>query len=144
MNDDVLLAKYLAAAGIERIPKDLSAPRFVEKHHSPEQRRDYLERTMILTKIWNCADTDTGRLAGLKAYMEGPEPRDDVAKILEEHGFVEAKQYGKRLNLNEYEFTDDGKIIAYETTKDFLGRPSTTQRTFDSPTLKRIRDYLGY
>ena len=69
---------------------------------------------------------------------------NDVAKILEEHGFVEAKQYGKRLGINEYEFTDDGKIIAYETTKDFLGRPSTTQRTFDSPTLKRIRDYLGY
>lgn len=69
---------------------------------------------------------------------------NDVAKILEEHGFVEAQQYGKRLGINEYEFTDDGKIIAYETTKDLLGRPSTTQRTFDSPTLKRIRNYLGY
>jgi hypothetical protein len=69
---------------------------------------------------------------------------NDVAKILEEHGFVEAQQYGKRLGIHEYEFTDDGKIIAYETTKDLLGKPSTTQRTFDSPTLKRIRNYLGY
>ena len=69
---------------------------------------------------------------------------DDVARILEDHGFVEADQYGKRVYLHEYEFTDDGKIIAYENIVDDLGRMTTSKRTFGSPTLKRIRDYLGY
>ncbi len=103
MNDDLLLAKYLVAAGIERIPKDLSASRFVEKHQSPEQRRDYLERNTILTKIWNCADTDTGRLAGLKAYMEGPNPRDDIAKII--NSFIGSRH--NRLPKTEIEFALD-------------------------------------
>lgn len=69
---------------------------------------------------------------------------DDVARILEDHGFVEADRYGKRMRLHEYEFTDDGKIKAFETITDDLGRAKTSQKTFNNPTIKAVRNYLQY
>ncbi len=69
---------------------------------------------------------------------------EDVARVLEDHGFSEAEIYGKRQRLHEYEFTDDGKIRAFETQADKLGRVKTIQKTFDSPTIQAVRNYLGY
>ncbi len=86
MDENEVLAKYLPAAGIDRVPDDLSVPRTQEKDSSIKSHYDYLKRNAILTKLWNCSNTDAGRLAGLKDYAAGPEPRDDVIKMM--HGFI--------------------------------------------------------
>ena len=63
------VSKYFDAAQIDRLPLDLSAPRYEPSKLSPEARRIRYERCRAATAIWNAADTRAGRLQALKNYQ---------------------------------------------------------------------------
>ena len=63
------VSKYFDAAQIERLPLDLSAPRYEPSKPSSEARRIRYQRCRAATAIWNAADTRAGRLQALKDYQ---------------------------------------------------------------------------
>ena len=63
------VSKYFDAAQLERLPFDLSTPRYEPSKPSPEARRIRYERCRAATAIWNAADTRAGRLQALKNYQ---------------------------------------------------------------------------
>ena len=70
---------------------------------------------------------------------------DLTTKFLDEHGFREYDGVGSRAET--YEVVDDVddkvKVIAYGTFSKG-GKAGITQKTFRNPTLKSLRNWMGY
>jgi hypothetical protein len=74
---------------------------------------------------------------GLKDKKKGM-----AEKFLKDHGFRHSDTPGKS---ETYTYDKDGKIKAFSgVVNSKTGKKSVSQKTFDNPTLKSLRDWMGY
>jgi len=97
------------------VPKIIDIIRKIKK--KPRKQRDWPDVPL------------TGRREGL------------TETFLEEHGYSHSDIPGEP---ETYTYDKDGKIKAYASTVKKGGRSGVSVKTFNNPTLKSLRNWMGY
>ncbi len=99
----------------------------------------------LLEKIGGSGGGSRSRLKIKKKQEIDDSPRDPriTEKFLEDHGYTQATTSSRKPFTYE-QLTDGGKYRIYTGTSSRTGREGVSQTTMNNPSVKELKDWMGY